>query len=715
MRRRSLSLCLGLLGLVACALPSAQTSSPPAPLDRLSPAPLQAGAPAVPERLQGTGLARIDADPKHPGRARLRLSLRIRPAAGFRAQAVDQSRLLKVRGQLKGPGIAEPIALSGADGSGFVAFAGERIELNFDDVPYGKLRSLSLELCDDADPAIERIRIGTAFALGPTTETLEVSLRTTPLFELISARSLATTEALAFWGSLDLNALQAFLDDLTGKNGAAPDYAYSRVHPLLVKTSVIADDLLANGGDIAELDAFDERYQIEAGQLSGTVSGLVSSDKVKIRLNDGVSPGLANRGNGAYSLGPIQPSQLAWLSPQTWLLDLSLSAGTSYSMAYSLEPAGTSSEWQTAVAPGQSLVRNLVFTPALPELDALVPAAASPGDTISLQGANFHAQADGNLVKFGEISVPAADITVVSASELEVRVPIGVSGEVPVTVAVGTQTSASASFTASAAQELGMSFASIPAGSFLIGSPEGLGHFSERPRHTVNISAFELQTTEVTQKMWWDVMGSWPGNEPSASLGAGDDYPMYNVSWCDIVGEEGDPLECEGYTDSFLKRLNENYDGTYRLPTEAEWEYAANAGSTTDFPCGNYVSFAGHETECPYTMGWYWENNVYNGATYGTKPVGQKLPNAWGLYDMHGNVAEWVHDRYSVYYYEATPENPHPRTNPTGPTEAIYDGRGMRGGAWSDDSIYTRSGARLSSGPAERWFFTGFRVVRMPE
>ena len=132
-----------------------------------------------------------------------------------------------------------------------------------------------------------------------------------------------------------------------------------------------------------------------------------------------------------------------------------------------------------------------------------------------------------------------------------------------------------------------------------------------------------MQTTEVTQGQWRSVMGS----NPSDFANCGNNCPVENVSWDDIQ--------------SFITAMNQRGDGTYRLPTEAEWEYAARAGSTSAFANGG-ISV----TDCSYdpnldAMGWYCGN-----ASSTTHSVGGKQPNAWGLYDMHGNVWEWCQDWY---------------------------------------------------------------------
>ncbi|MBW2633820.1 MAG: SUMF1/EgtB/PvdO family nonheme iron enzyme, partial [Deltaproteobacteria bacterium] len=196
-----------------------------------------------------------------------------------------------------------------------------------------------------------------------------------------------------------------------------------------------------------------------------------------------------------------------------------------------------------------------------------------------------------------------------------------------------------------------MTFNLIPAGTFTMGSPTGeLGRYSDETEHEVTLTqSFYMQTTEVTQGQWQAVMGS----NPSSFDSCGSDCPVEMVSWNDIQ--------------IFLSNLNAIGEGTYRLPTEAEWENTARAGSITALANGN-ISV----TDCSYdenldALGWYCYNS--NSATH---IVAQKIANDWGLYDMHGNVYEWCQDWYGAY--PSTPV-----TDPTG--SASGSERVIRGGS----------------------------------
>lgn len=241
----------------------------------------------------------------------------------------------------------------------------------------------------------------------------------------------------------------------------------------------------------------------------------------------------------------------------------------------------------------------------------------------------------------------------------------------------------------------GMAFVHVPAGSFPMGCGESDDQclYDEKPRHLVTVSQpFYLGKFEVTQAQWAAVMGTRPG------AFRGDDLPVENVSWDDAQ--------------EFIRRLNA-LEGTdkYRLPTEAEWEYAARAGTMTKFSfdaarAGEYA--------------WYWDDS---GNT--THPVGEKLPNPLGLHDMHGNVWEWVRDWYGDDEYgrrlAASPGNPLRGTNsplkdekgfsadPSGPPEGAF--RVLRGGGWSNDLRYLRSAHRHGYPPGVRRANVGFRVA----
>ncbi len=227
----------------------------------------------------------------------------------------------------------------------------------------------------------------------------------------------------------------------------------------------------------------------------------------------------------------------------------------------------------------------------------------------------------------------------------------------------------------------------IPSGQFMMGSEHG--HSDEKPRHLVALGPFYMDKFEVTQKEFEEVMGFNPSIFISGTFTGGflrpgqssedyakymgDNRPVERVSW----NEANDYCQREGK----------------RLPTEAEWEYAARAGSTTKYYWGDKMDVA-----------YVW--NAKN-ARSRSHLVGEKKPNTFGLYDMSGNVMEWVADWYDKSYYSKTP-----LTNPTGPANGRR--KVLRGGSWYAHPNYSRSADRVANGPSLKYPDIGFRCVLAP-
>ena len=239
-----------------------------------------------------------------------------------------------------------------------------------------------------------------------------------------------------------------------------------------------------------------------------------------------------------------------------------------------------------------------------------------------------------------------------------------------------------------------MKFVLIPAGTFQRGSPEGeSGRYDDEKQHQVTISQpFYLQTTPVTQGQWQILMG----DNPSHFQQCGEDCPVETVSWDDAQ--------------EFIKKLNElEKIDKYYLPTEAEWEYACRAGSTNKWCFGQDEAKLGEyawydDGYRPKTDRGLWHYDESERASHlKTYPVGQKKPNAWGLYDVHGNVWEWCQDWYGEY-----PAGP--VTDPQGPPSGEH--RVLRGGSWGYDARSSRSASRYDNIPGDRFSYLGFRVAR---
>ena len=226
----------------------------------------------------------------------------------------------------------------------------------------------------------------------------------------------------------------------------------------------------------------------------------------------------------------------------------------------------------------------------------------------------------------------------------------------------------------------------VPADSFTMGSPSTeADRSSNEQQHPVRISkGFWMGQTEVTQAQWDAVMKTTvrqqrdKGNSSSPLRGEGPDYPMYYVSWIEAR--------------DFCERLSRLDGKDYRLPTEAEWEYACRAGSAGRYCFGD--SDSGLDS-----YAWYSSNSGVS-----THPVGEKNANTFGLYDMHGNVWEWCSDYYDSDYYSKSPAS-----DPPGPSTGVS--RVVRGGSWYDIPRNCRSAYRARYAPGHRTYGTGFRVV----
>ena len=230
-------------------------------------------------------------------------------------------------------------------------------------------------------------------------------------------------------------------------------------------------------------------------------------------------------------------------------------------------------------------------------------------------------------------------------------------------------------------------YVKIPAGEFMMGCSKGdsmcdmhdpassiisfFKDLSENPAHMVKITKpFEIGKYVVTQGEWKKLMGT------DLSTFKGDNLPMENISWNQIQ--------------DFLTKINSMNDGfKYRLPTEAEWEYAARAGGTGPL--------AGDSLDA---IAWY---DQKGGAK--TKPVGTKAPNAWGLYDMQGNVWQWVQDAYTGYKKNAVSD----------PVNNKGDNRVLRGGSWDLKDVEIRVSNRFAIPPNFKNNSAGFRLVREPK
>lgn len=230
----------------------------------------------------------------------------------------------------------------------------------------------------------------------------------------------------------------------------------------------------------------------------------------------------------------------------------------------------------------------------------------------------------------------------------------------------------------------GVSFkmVTVEGGTFTMGATaeqESDASSNERPAHEVTLSTYSIGATEVTQALWLAVMGS---------------NPSY------FRGDLLRPVECVSWNDcqTFIAELNQLTGKTFRLPSEAEWEYAARGGNKSQG-----YKYAGNNSISD--VAWYWDNipsQLYDTDGYGTQAVATKAPNELGLYDMSGNVMEWVNDWYGNYTSEA-------QTNPKGPSSG--SSRVQRGGCWNYDADYCRVSYRGAGHPMNQEITLGLRLA----
>ncbi len=229
----------------------------------------------------------------------------------------------------------------------------------------------------------------------------------------------------------------------------------------------------------------------------------------------------------------------------------------------------------------------------------------------------------------------------------------------------------------------------IPAGAFVMGSPHNeRGRHMNEKEHKVTISkGFWIGVYEVTQGQWKAIM-----NHNPAYFQKGDNYPVESVTWlqvqifCDKLNEMTSSSRPEGYV--------------FALPSEAQWEFAARAGTSSALNNGKNLSDEKYNCDFLNEIGWY----DYHHKNQSTHPVGMKKPNAWGLYDMHGNVSEWCSDWWGSYHGEYV--------DPHGPKKGAL--RDVRGGSWGNSAQICRSGYRSSFAPDKMSFFLGMRLALVP-
>lgn len=319
-----------------------------------------------------------------------------------------------------------------------------------------------------------------------------------------------------------------------------------------------------------------------------------------------------------------------------------------------------------------------------PKISRIIPDSIHPFDLVTISGENFGLTADSSFIILDSILLfYSKDCLKWNNSFIQFFAPKNLS-KGKLFVVVGKDTSNKIDFNYFPYPKIEM--VRVLPGTFMMGSKTGLGY--EQPVHEVQITySFLVSKFEITQKQWLTVMDTNP------SLYVGEKLPVMNVDWLDAVlfcNKLSKLMKldtCYVFLDSGIVWFDTSANG-FRLPTEAEWEYVCRAGSTGDF--------AGNGN--PLDMGWF---DINSGMK--PHPVGEKLPNSWGIYDMHGNAWEWCWDWFDPFYYEKSP-----RVNPRGPESG--KNRVVRGGCWQKGTTFGRSSSRQF--PEDQKTNFGFRIVR---
>jgi len=323
----------------------------------------------------------------------------------------------------------------------------------------------------------------------------------------------------------------------------------------------------------------------------------------------------------------------------------------------------------------------------IPVISSLSQGTIQPGNPLQIYGEKFGSSQGNSYVMFGEIK--ATEYTNWSDTKITVTVPMNVI-TCDVWVVVNGVESNKKNLIIDQVESL-LSFVEIPAGTFLMGK-DVADPWDVAPVHDVTIDFdFYMSTTEITQLQWKKVMG---GSNPSKIEYVGDNKPVQQVTWHRAVEFCNRLSEMEGLEKCYTingENVSCNFSKNgWRLPTEAEWEYCCRAGNSSDIGGNGDID----------DMGWYngnSDNDIHD--------VAQKLPNAFGLSDMHGNVYEWCWDWYATDYYSESP-----KINPTGSDEEIE--KVLRGGSFINNAELCNSWVRMSASPTLFNFNWGFRVVR---
>lgn len=338
-------------------------------------------------------------------------------------KAINTGEINFIKLEITGIGISTPIYATGADVDGLIPNAGATINATTT-VPVGNCRIVSITGYRADMTIITGSTFNGIINVVNGVSNYEISWKTTPTAITMKNILLLSTVPDNWLASMvNTNDLQTFINNVTGVAGAYPGYTYT-IHPSLVNTTNIATDLRTNNGDVASLNAGNPVYKNTAGTVTGTLAGLVATDKATITVQDPSSNISANNGNGVFNISNVTPG--------TWKVTVT---SPNYTVS-AITPV-------TVNSGGSSDIGVVTLTPFTPNITTLSAPNGKVGDSININGTNFHSTIGGNIVFFG---LKQATVTSATPTQLTVTVPDGIFETVGVTVSVGTQTSNSVNF-----------------------------------------------------------------------------------------------------------------------------------------------------------------------------------------------------------------------------------------------------------------------------
>lgn len=440
-----LLLSASLLCLQACQGLPFKTAAPQGQLQSTALKPLIPGAVIQ---------ARIQTGPQ----LRFEIAFPTTASTGFRTQALDCTAFAKAKISVRGVGITGSLypAAANAGNQFMVPVTGCTINATIPNVPSGENRVAEIKAYTSSNSEIAGSTLSASFDITANPTTVQMSYRSTQTGQIVG--DLIDQNQLLLATELDTVQLQTLVDQITGASGTYPNFTYT-THPLLLNRTALLQDIIAQSGNLAQLTATNANYKLQPAQLNGSVAGLLGNDTYTVKLLDPLSSAITQT-NGAYQFPSVPPG--------TWTYRLS------WPGQYNSDPVATTLPFIDGVitfAAGQVVnLGTVTLYPKSPIISSLSVNSGSPGTTVLINGSNFQGLSSLNTVKFGAVTVPNADVRVVSLSQLEVKVPTGVSGATTVSLTVGTQTAAQTpGFTVLPPAPQGLSASNIAHNSFDLG------------------------------------------------------------------------------------------------------------------------------------------------------------------------------------------------------------------------------------------------------